>query len=97
MLDQMIAILAQLDSPETKLEWTLAVVHAATASPEACFALQCRDIVIAFSFPVVPKGKGRIRVQLSAAHSREDLEFARNSRLCVPGSCVWTISRSKNG
>jgi glycine C-acetyltransferase len=32
--------------------------------------------VIAFSFPVVPKGKARIRVQLSAAHSRADLEFA---------------------
>jgi len=32
--------------------------------------------VIAFSFPVVPKGKARIRTQVSAGHSREDLEFA---------------------
>lgn len=32
--------------------------------------------VIGFSFPVVPKGKARIRVQVSAAHSKKDLEFA---------------------
>lgn len=32
--------------------------------------------VIPFSFPVVPKGKARIRTQVSAAHSKDDLEFA---------------------
>jgi glycine C-acetyltransferase len=30
--------------------------------------------VIAFSYPVVPQGKARIRVQLSAAHSEQDVE-----------------------
>ncbi|MBW6390141.1 MULTISPECIES: glycine C-acetyltransferase [Halomonadaceae] len=32
--------------------------------------------VIAFSYPVVPQGKARIRTQISAALSRDDLEFA---------------------
>ena len=32
--------------------------------------------VIGFAFPVVPKGKARIRVQVSAAHTNEDIEKA---------------------
>ncbi len=32
--------------------------------------------VIGFSFPVVPKGQARIRTQISAAHTREQLERA---------------------
>ncbi|HSU62150.1 MAG TPA: glycine C-acetyltransferase [Bryobacteraceae bacterium] len=32
--------------------------------------------VIGFSYPVVPQGKARIRVQVSAAHTQDELEFA---------------------
>ncbi|MBK8545778.1 MAG: glycine C-acetyltransferase [Caulobacteraceae bacterium] len=32
--------------------------------------------VIAFSYPVVPKGKARIRTQMSAAHTRDEVERA---------------------
>jgi glycine C-acetyltransferase len=32
--------------------------------------------VVGFSYPVVPQGQARIRVQLSAGHTREQLERA---------------------
>ena len=32
--------------------------------------------VVAFCYPVVPKGKDRIRTQISAGHTKEDLDFA---------------------
>lgn len=35
--------------------------------------------VIGFSYPVVPQGRARIRTQISAAHSRADLEHAINA------------------
>ncbi len=49
---------------------------AALASRFADAMLEKGVYVIGFSFPVVPQGKARIRTQISAAHTREDLEFA---------------------
>ena len=43
--EQMIVILRELDSPDTRLEWTLALLHAATAlRPEESFGLKWQDI-----------------------------------------------------
>ncbi len=41
--------------------------------------------VIGFFYPVVPQGAARIRTQVSAAHSREDLDFAINAFAEVKG------------
>ena len=32
--------------------------------------------VVSFCYPVVPKGRDRIRTQISAGHTKEDLDFA---------------------
>jgi len=49
---------------------------AVLASKMADVLLQRGIYVVAFSYPVVPNGKARIRCQVSAAHSHEDLDFA---------------------
>jgi glycine C-acetyltransferase len=49
---------------------------AALAARMADLLLSKGLYVIGFSYPVVPKGKARIRTQVSAAHTREDLDFA---------------------
>ena len=49
---------------------------AALASKMAARMLERGIYVVGFSYPVVPKGKARIRVQLSAAHEREHLDKA---------------------
>ena len=49
---------------------------AALAARFADAMLQKGVYVIGFSYPVVPQGKARIRTQISAAHSRADLEHA---------------------
>ncbi|MEW6358007.1 MAG: glycine C-acetyltransferase [Planctomycetota bacterium] len=43
--------------------------------------------VIGFSYPVVPKGKARIRVQISAAHTPEDIKFAADAFARVREKC----------
>jgi len=52
---------------------------AALAAKFADAMLQKGVYVIGFSYPVVPQGKARIRVQISAAHSEEDIDFAMNA------------------
>jgi glycine C-acetyltransferase len=42
--------------------------------------------VVGFSYPVVPLGKARIRTQVSAAHSEQDLRFAAETFARVAGS-----------
>jgi len=49
----------------------------ATLAQEMAARMLKRGIyVIGFSFPVVPKGQARIRTQMSAAHTREQLDRA---------------------
>jgi len=53
------------------------MVHdAALAQKLAARLLELGVYVVGFFFPVVPKGQARIRVQISAVHTRADLEQA---------------------
>jgi glycine C-acetyltransferase len=58
---------------------------AARAARMADLLLEKGIYVIGFSYPVVPVGKARIRIQVSAAHSREDLEAAAAAFAAVRG------------
>jgi glycine C-acetyltransferase len=62
---------------------------AALAARTADAMLERGVYVIAFSYPVVPQGQARIRTQMSAAHSRGDIERAiaafEDVRTAVPG------------
>jgi glycine C-acetyltransferase len=56
---------------------------AALAVKVADAMLQKGVYVIGFSYPVVPKGEARIRTQISAAHTRADLELALDAFAAV--------------
>ncbi|HYD13725.1 MAG TPA: glycine C-acetyltransferase [Allosphingosinicella sp.] len=53
------------------------MLHDARRASALAEALLAKGVyVIAFSFPVVPRGKARIRTQISATHTRDELERA---------------------
>lgn len=60
---------------------------AAVATKMASMMLDEGVYVIGFSYPVVPKGKARIRVQISAAHSRQNIDTAMNAFAKVGNDC----------
>ena len=64
--------------------------EATLATKMAGMMLEEGIYVIGFSYPVVPKGKARIRVQISAAHEREDLEKAMDAFASVRKRCQTT-------
>jgi glycine C-acetyltransferase len=49
---------------------------AVLAQKAAARMMELGVYVVGFFYPVVPKGTARIRVQVSAAHSKDDLDFA---------------------
>lgn len=77
---------ARFRSSMTKLGFQLAgadhpiipvmIGDAALAQSMAEQMLERGIYVVGFSFPVVPKGQARIRTQMSAAHSHEDIDRA---------------------
>ena len=46
-----------------------------TAAAMAAIMMEKGVYVVAFSYPVVPRGKARIRTQVSAAHTKEDIDY----------------------
>jgi len=65
------------DIPDGDAAIVPVMLYDAKLAQEMAEKLLAEDIyVIGFFYPVVPKGKARIRVQLSAAHSREHLDKA---------------------
>jgi glycine C-acetyltransferase len=73
MYDRMVAILG---FPFTGFLQPVMLGDARLAGDMASRLLDRGVYVVGFSYPVVPKGAARIRVQLSAAHTPEQLRIA---------------------
>jgi integrase len=79
--EQMIIILNELNNPETRLEWTLALVHVATAlRPEETFGLKWSDI----------DWNGQIRIRCCWSKGKETSGKNKGSmtQSYAPGSCT---------
>ncbi len=77
------------DVPESTHPIVPVMLYDARVAAE--FAARMLDMgvyVVAFSYPVVPQGRARIRTQVSAAHTREDLAFAVD--------CFSAVKRAMN-
>jgi len=61
--------------------------EAALATKMASMLLDEGIYVIGFSYPVVPRGQARIRVQISAGHSSEDIDQAMNAFASIRDAC----------
>jgi glycine C-acetyltransferase len=67
----------QFEIPESDHPIVPIMIGDAVAAAEMADRLLAEGIYVrAFSYPVVPRGKARIRTQMSAAHSRDDLDQA---------------------
>ena len=65
------------DTGHTQTPITPVMVGKATLAKELSLKLFEKNVFAqAIAFPTVPKGKARIRVMVSASHSREDLDYA---------------------
>lgn len=60
-----------------------------TAAEFASRLRKRRIYAVAFSYPVVPKGKARIRTQLSASHTHEEIDYTVQ--------CFKVINKEING
>ena len=85
LIDKLHANITSFKSEMTRQGFTInpgahAIIPIMTGDAElaqktAAALLEKGVYVIGFSFPVVSKGKARIRTQISAVHSKENLEF----------------------
>ena len=75
-----------LDVPDGEHPIVPIMLGEARLAHEMADRLLARGVyVIGFSFPVVPRGTARIRTQVSAAHTREELDYTVEQFAAVKG------------